>query len=148
MRNKPCLSLADVQKMLTACIAEAVENNWISIGGYLLGFERMDVAGPATCEASLGKARTSAITRRPSKFFEHRAKERPAFVNFPAGILIRGGMPIMYQGECVGGVGASGVQSHEDEQIAIAGVKALEQLHERAERRTCRHALDEKQRCL
>jgi uncharacterized protein GlcG (DUF336 family) len=31
----------------------------------------------------------------------------------------------MVEGVCVGGVGISGVQSHEDEQIAAAGIKAL-----------------------
>ncbi len=32
----------------------------------------------------------------------------------------------MHQGECVGGVGVSGVKSHEDEQIAKAGLVALQ----------------------
>jgi glc operon protein GlcG len=31
----------------------------------------------------------------------------------------------MVNGECVGAVGVSGVQSHEDEQIANAGIAAL-----------------------
>jgi uncharacterized protein GlcG (DUF336 family) len=131
MRNKPCLTLADVKKMLTACEAEAAKNKWavaISIvddGGFLIGFERMDGASPVTAEVSLGKARTAALTRRPSKAFEDRVKERPAFVTFPAGILIQGGVPIMHENECVGAIGVSGVQSHEDEQIAMAGVSAL-----------------------
>jgi uncharacterized protein GlcG (DUF336 family) len=131
MRNKPCLTLADVKKMLTACEAEAAKNKWavaISIvddGGFLIGFERMDEASPVTAEVSVGKARTSALTRRPSKVFEDRVKERPAFVTFPAGILIQGGVPIIHQNECVGAIGVSGVQSHEDEQIAMAGVSAL-----------------------
>lgn len=131
MRNKPCLTLADARKMLAACEAEAAKNKWpvaISIvddGGFLIGFERMDGASPVTAEVSLGKARTAALTRRPSKVFEDRVKERPAFVTFPAGILIQGGVPIVHENECVGAIGVSGVQSHEDEQIAMAGVSAL-----------------------
>ena len=131
MRTKQCLTLADVKKILAACEAEAAKNKWavaISIvddSGFLLGFQRMDGAAAISGEVSMGKARTSAMTRRPSKFFEDRVKDRPAFVNFPAGILIQGGVPIMYQNECVGGVGVSGVQSHEDEQIAQAGANAL-----------------------
>jgi uncharacterized protein GlcG (DUF336 family) len=31
----------------------------------------------------------------------------------------------MAEGVCLGGVGVSGVQSHEDEQIAAAGIKVL-----------------------
>jgi glc operon protein GlcG len=65
------------------------------------------------------------MTRRPSKFFEDRVKDRPAFITFPAGLLIQGAVPIMHQNECVGAIGVSGVQSHEDEQIALAGVKSL-----------------------
>ena len=47
------------------------------------------------------------------------------FIAFPAGLLIQGGLPITHQNECVGGVGVSGVQSFEDEQIARAGIAAL-----------------------
>ena len=131
MRHKPCLTLADVKKMLAACEAEAAKNKWavaISIvddGGFLIGLTRMDRASPVTAEVSLGKDRTSALTRRPSKAFEDRVKERPAFVTFPAGILIQGGVPITHENECVGAIGVSGVQSHEDEQIAMAGASAL-----------------------
>ena len=40
-------------------------------------------------------------------------------------IAVEGGLPILHQGECVGGIGVSGVQSHEDEQVAQAGITAL-----------------------
>jgi glc operon protein GlcG len=85
----------------------------------------MDGTPTISAEVSFGKARTSAMTRRPSKFFEDRVKDRPAFITFPAGLLIQGAVPIMHQNECVGAIGVSGVQSHEDEQIALAGVKSL-----------------------
>jgi glc operon protein GlcG len=131
MRSKPSLTSADVHKMLKACKEHAEKNKWnVSIaivddGGYLLLLDRMDGAGPTTADVATGKARAAAITRRPTKFWEDRIKERPVFLNFPAGLLIQGGVPVMYQNECVGGIGVSGVQSHEDEQIAQAGVAAL-----------------------
>jgi len=131
MRTKPCLTLADVKKMMAACEAEAEKHKWavaiaiVDDGGFLLGFERMEGAPPISAEVSLGKARTSAMTKRPSKFFEDRVKERPAFAGFPGGILIQGGIPLLHQGECVGAIGVSGVQSHEDEQIAQAGASVL-----------------------
>ncbi len=131
MRTKQCLTAADVKKMLSACEAEAAKNKWavsISIvddGGFLLGALRMDGASAITAEVSVGKAKTSAMTKRPSKFFEDRIKERPAFAGFPAGILIQGGVPVMHANECVGAIGVSGVQSHEDEQVAQAGANAL-----------------------
>ena len=56
----------------------------------------------------------------------HRSRRDPDhFLTFPAGILIQGGVPIMHHNECVGAIGVSGVQSYEDEQIAMAGVSAL-----------------------
>ena len=131
MRTKPCLTLTDVKKILEACEAEANKNRWnvavavVDEGAHLLGFQRMDGVGPISAEVAIGKANTSALSRRPSKFFEERVKDRPAFVSFPAGVLIQGALPIMVQNECVGAVGVSGVQSHEDEQIALAGINAL-----------------------
>ena len=131
MRDKPCLTSADVQKAMAACKAEAERNQWavaiavVDDGGFLLAFERMENVAGVSAEVAIGKARTSALTRRPSKFFEDRVKERPAFANFPAGVLIQGAVPIMARNECVGAIGVSGVQSHQDEQIAQAGVTAI-----------------------
>ena len=85
----------------------------------------MDGAGPISAKVAMDKALTSALTRRPTKFWEDRVKEKPAFATFPAGAMFQGGLPLMHQGECVGAIGVSGVQSHEDEQVAQAGVAAL-----------------------
>jgi uncharacterized protein GlcG (DUF336 family) len=131
MRTKPCLTAADIAKAMAACKAEADKNNWkvaiaiVDDGGYLLHFDRMEGVAPISAEVAVGKAKTSAMTKRPSKFFEDRVKERPAFANFPAGILVQGAVPILSGNECVGAIGVSGVASHEDEQIAKAGAAAL-----------------------
>ena len=132
MRNRPALQSADVHKMMEACKAEAQKNNWkvtiaiVDDSGAALLVERLDGAGPISAEVAMGKARTSADTRRPTKFWEDRIKERAAFLTFPTqGVLFQGGLPLMHQGECVGAIGVSGVQSHEDEQVAQAGVAAL-----------------------
>jgi uncharacterized protein GlcG (DUF336 family) len=131
MRNKPSLTVSDVQRMVAACKDEATKNKWsVSIAvvddaGYALYLERLDGAGPVTAEVAMEKAVTSARTRRPSKFWEDRIKERPSFLKFPGVLPLQGGVPVMYQNECVGAIGVSGVQSHEDEQIASAGAAAL-----------------------
>ena len=131
MRAKPSLTAADVKTMLAACEAKAVASGWaVSIaivddGGFLLGLQRMDGAGPVTAEVATGKARASALTKQPTKVFEDRVKERPAFATFPAGILIQGAVPLIHQNECVGAIGVSGVKSPEDEQVAQAGADAL-----------------------
>jgi glc operon protein GlcG len=46
-------------------------------------------------------------------------------VNFPDAFPIQGGVPVLFEGQVIGGVGVSGVQSHEDEQVALAGIAAL-----------------------
>ena len=132
MRQKPALTSTDCHKMMAACIAEAQKNKWavtvaiVDDSGAALLLERLDGAGAISATVAMGKAQTSALTKRPSKFFEDRVKERPGFVTFPTpGVMFQGGLPIVHQGECVGAIGVSGVQSHEDEQVAQAGVNAL-----------------------
>jgi glc operon protein GlcG len=132
MRQRPALTSADAHKMMEACKAEAQKNKWnvaiaiVDDSGAVLLLERLDGCGAISSEVAIGKARTSALTKRPTKFFEDRVKERPGFVTFPTpGVMFQGGLPLVHQGECVGAIGVSGVQSHEDEQVAQAGVSAL-----------------------
>jgi len=131
MKTKPCLTLDDCKKMMAACEAEARKNNWnvvIAIfddGGHLLMLERMDGATPANAEIATQKGRSAAVSRRSTKMWEDRIKDgRLSMLKMPV-LPVQGGIPVMYQGECVGGIGVSGVQSHEDEQIAQAGANAL-----------------------
>jgi len=131
MRNKPALTASDVQQMAAACRAEAEKNKWnvtvaiVDDAGFLLYLERLDGAGPMTAEVAAAKARTAAVTRRSTKIWEDLVKDRPVMMKFPDNLPIQGGVPIMAQGECVGAIGVSGVQSQQDEQIASAGIAAL-----------------------
>ncbi len=132
MRNKMCLTLADAAKIVAAGKAEAIKNKWnitiavVDDGGFLVQLERMDGAVAQSAMIATCKAQTSAATRTPTKALEEIVKERPATVAFPGRVAVQGGLPIMYQGECVGAVGVSGAKSHEDEQVASAGLKAIE----------------------
>lgn len=131
MRQKTILSSVDAAKMVAAAKIEAARNNWnvtiavVDDGGYLLHLDRMDGAGYHTAEIATMKARTSAIFRTPTKALEDVAKDRPGTLGFPNRLPVQGGLPIMFQGECVGGIGVSGVKSHEDEQVATAALGAL-----------------------
>lgn len=132
MRNRPALTIDDAKNMMTVCEAEAKKNGWavtiaiVDEAGYLLNLVRLDGTGPMTAEVALGKARTAALTRRPSQFWEERVKERPSFLKFPEILPITGGVPVMVGNDCVGAIGVSGVQSHQDEQIALAGAKVIQ----------------------
>ena len=131
MKTRSMLTLDDCRRISAAAEAEAVKNNWnvaiaiLDDGGHLLHLVRMDGATPANAEIAIGKARTSATTRRPSKMWEERiAAGRIAMLGMPV-LPVQGGLPIVVDGICIGGSGASGVQSHEDEQICQAGINAL-----------------------
>jgi len=131
VRTKPCLTLEDCRKIGAAAQAEARKNNWIVVvsilddGGHLLWLERMDGTSPFNAQVAVEKGRSAAVSRRTTKNWEDRiAAGRNAVLNMPV-LPVQGGVPIMVGGECVGAVGVSGVQSHEDEQIALAGIAAL-----------------------
>lgn len=132
MRSKMCLTADDAAKIVTAAKAEARKNNWnvtiavVDDGGFLVHLERLDGAPAQSATIATAKAWTAAATRTPTKVLEDIVKERPATAAFPARVAVQGGLPILHQGECVGGVGVSGVKSHEDEQVAKAGLQALQ----------------------
>jgi glc operon protein GlcG len=132
MKNKPILTLADAKKMLVSCQKAAEEKNWnVSIavvdeGGYPICLERLDGAALPSAEIAILKARTAALSRVPTKALEAVAKDRPATTTFPGRLPVQGGVPILYQGSCVGGIGVSGVKSQEDEIVATAGLAALD----------------------
>ncbi|HEY2645370.1 MAG TPA: heme-binding protein [Candidatus Acidoferrales bacterium] len=131
MRSKMCLMSADAAKIVAGCKEEAAKNKWnvtiavVDDGGFLVHLERLDGAPAQSALIATCKAQTSAATRTPTKALEEIVKDRPATVAFPGRVAVQGGLPIIYQGECVGAVGVSGAKSHEDEQVAGAGLKAI-----------------------
>ena len=72
MRTKPAMTLDDAKTMMAAAEAEAVRNKWevviaiLNDGGRIVAVHRMDGARPGNDDIALGKARTSAMTCRPS----------------------------------------------------------------------------------
>ena len=133
MKNRPMLTLEDCRKISAAAEAEARKNNWnvciaiLDDGGHLLHLARMDGASPANARIAIEKGRTAAETRRSTAVWQERIAKRPELLKMPQVTPVQGGLPIMAEGVCVGAVGISGVQSHEDEQVAAAGIKAIAQ---------------------
>ena len=131
MKQRPMLTLEDCKKISAAAEAEARRNNWnvciaiLDDGGHLLHLARMDGATPANARIAVEKGRTAAETRRSTANWQERVAKRTELLRMPGVTPVQGGLPIVVDGTCVGGVGISGVQSHEDEQIAAAGIKAL-----------------------
>jgi uncharacterized protein GlcG (DUF336 family) len=132
VNTRPVLALEDCRRIAAAAEAEAKRNSWnvaiaiLDDGGHLLHFIRMDGATPANARIAVEKGRTAAESRRSTGMWEERVKQgRLSMLRMPGVTPVQGGLPIVVDGACVGGVGVSGVQSHEDEQIAAAGIRAL-----------------------
>ena len=131
MHTKTVLSAEDAANIITAAKAEALAKGWnVSIavvdeGGYLLHLERADGAPLPSAEIAFLKAKTAAIAKASTKTLEDIVKDRPAVGLMPGRLPVQGGVPILHHGECVGGIGVSGVKSHEDEVVAMAGLKVV-----------------------
>jgi glc operon protein GlcG len=95
-------------------------------GGNLMALERLDGTFAAGATISIGKARTAALFKKPTRVFEELInKGRTAMTAVDFTPLI-GGVPIVQDGQIVGAIGVSGAASaQEDEEVAIAGAAGL-----------------------
>ena len=126
--TKKVLTLGMAKKLVAAAEAEAKKRGATVViavvddGGQLILLERLDDTQVASVEVAIGKARTAAIFRRPSKVFEDHVKNgRVAALALPGATPLQGGIPITVEGKVIGAIGASGNSPGEDEEIALAG---------------------------
>lgn len=132
MKMKFVLTLADAKRVAAAAAEEAQRNGWsvviaiVDDAGLLVYLERLDGVQPASCDIAQAKARAAALFRRPSKALEETvAGGRIALLSLPHIIPVEGGLPLVHEGQIVGAIGVSGVQSFEDGIVAKAGADAL-----------------------
>jgi glc operon protein GlcG len=131
---KKSLTLDGAKLVISAAEAEARKLNApggviavVDEGGNLVAVERLDGTFAAGANISIGKARTAALFKRPTKVFEDVIKNgRTSMVALNDFTPLQGGIPILLDGQLIGAVGVSGAASAEqDEQLAIAGANAL-----------------------
>jgi len=134
--EKKSLAIEGAKKVIAAAVAEAKRLNApggviavVDDGGNLMALERLDGTFAAGANISIGKARTSVLFKKPTKVFEDIIKNgRTAMVALPDAFFtpLQGGIPIIVDGQIVGGVGVSGAASaQQDEELAIAGANAF-----------------------
>lgn len=130
--EKQALSLAAARQITIAAEAEAKARGVAVVivvvddGGHVIALTRMDTAQVASVNVGIGKARTAAIYRRPSRDFEEQIRNgRVAALALADATPLQGGIPVIIRGTVVGAVGVSGDTPKMDEEIAIAGAKAL-----------------------
>lgn len=136
-RNHPKLTLEGAKAVLAAAEKRAIEIKVpmdiavVDDGGHLIAFSRMDGAKLSSIQIAYVKAHSCAIRRKPTG---------PAMTgNEPSVMLslalaigtdarqtpIRGGVPLMMDGECIGAIGVSNGTEDEDVDVATAGAAAL-----------------------
>ena len=133
--QKKALSLEAARKMVAAAEAEAERNHWRGVvavvddGGWTILLERMDnPAMTASVELAEGKARSAALFKKPTRALEDAINHgRYAAITARGFIEMQGGLPVVVDGEVIGGIGASFATPEEDEQVAKAGLAALTQ---------------------
>ena len=130
---KRVMSLSAADRIAAAAEAEAKRRGATVVivvvddGGYPIVLRRLDDTQVASVEVGIGKARTAAIFRRPSKVFEDQVREgRVAALALPGATPLQGGIPILFEGKVIGAIGVSGNTPQEDEAIALAGAAVAE----------------------
>jgi glc operon protein GlcG len=135
--ERKALTLEGARQIIATAIGEArrlkAPGGVIAVvddGGNLMALERLDGTFAAGASISIGKARTAAIFKRPTKAFEDIIKNgRTAMVALSDFTPLQGGIPIMIGEEVVGGIGVSGAASaQQDEELALAGAAAAKTL--------------------
>ena len=128
------ITLEIAKKAVTAAAAEARKNNWTmavavtDIGGDLVYFEKMDGTQTGSVNVALGKARTAALFKRPSKVFQDILAGGGSglrILGLEGAVPIEGGVPLVMDGKIVGAIGLSGATSDQDGQCARAGAEAV-----------------------
>src|SRR5262252_8885479 len=133
--DRKTLTIDGARRVIAGAIAYAKKNNApggviavVDEGGNLMALERLDGTFAAGANISIGKARTAVLFKRPTKVFEEIInKGRTAMAALPDSFFtpLQGGIPVMFDGQIIGGVGVSGASSAaQDEELAIAGAEA------------------------
>ncbi len=133
--DRKSLTLDGARKVIAAAEEYARQNKVpggviavVDAGGNLMALERLDGTFSAGANISIGKARTAVLFQKPTKVFEDIInKGRTAMAALPDSFFtpLQGGIPVILDGQIIGGVGVSGAMSAaQDEQLAIAGAEA------------------------
>jgi glc operon protein GlcG len=141
VRNQVRLALAGARRILAGAEAKAASMNLkvniavVDDGGHLVAFARMDGARPASGYTATTKAITAATFRAPTGPIPPGTTSPDLLLNLSlqnaaaasGGKLttLYGGVPIVVDGQVIGGVGVGGGTGEQDAEIARAGIAKL-----------------------
>ena len=130
----PPITTEQAKKAASAALVEARANNWtmaaavVDPAGILVYFERMDDTQNASSKIAIDKAISAALFKRPTKMFQD-SVERGGIglrvMKLRGAIPVEGGVPLVINGQIVGGLGVSGGTAEQDGQCAKAATEAM-----------------------
>ncbi len=130
----PAIGVETAKKAAAAALAEARKNGWLMVvavvdpNGTLVYYERMDNVQLASANVAIGKARSAALYKRPTKAFQDGLATggiNLRILGLEGAVPLEGGLPILSGGKLIGAIGLSGDLSENDGKCAAAGVAAL-----------------------
>jgi uncharacterized protein GlcG (DUF336 family) len=135
-RQYTTLTLADAKQILSAAEAKAegigIAYNIavVDAGGHLLAFSRQDGALIGSIDLAIDKASTARIFDKATSDLATLAQSgEPLFgiqdSNAGKVVIFGGGIPVLFEGEIVGAVGASAGTVEQDIAVAEAGIAAF-----------------------
>lgn len=128
------ISMEAAKTALAAAEAEARKNNWpvaiaiVDSSGKLAAFSKMDNTQHASVDIAIGKAVTANNLKRPTKALQDSLAQGGVNLRLlgqPGITALEGGVPIIAEGKVIGAIGASGVLSSQDAEVAMAGAAAV-----------------------
>jgi uncharacterized protein GlcG (DUF336 family) len=126
------INLETAKKAAASAIAEARKNNWsmavaiTDIAGDLVYFEKIDGTMTASVKVAMGKARSAALYKRPTKVWQDLVAGGTLFIlGLEGAVPVDGGVPLVVDDKIVGAIGVSGGSAAQDGQVATAGAGAL-----------------------
>ena len=128
------ISLDAARKAAAGASAEAKKNGWfmaiavVDPAGTLVYFEKADTTQLGSAPVAIGKARSAALYKRPTKAFQDGLEKGGANLRILAlegAVPVDGGVPLLVDGKLVGALGVSGDLAEHDGQCANAGAAAL-----------------------
>jgi glc operon protein GlcG len=141
VKNQVRLTLAGARAAITGAEAKARERGWkmniavVDEGGFLLAFARMDGARPASVATATSKAITAATFRQATGPLNDPSGAPDILLNLSLQnaaaasggriTTLKGGVPIVVDGQVIGAIGVGGGSGDQDTEVAKAGVEAF-----------------------
>jgi glc operon protein GlcG len=128
------VSVDNAKKAAAAALAEARKNNWtmavavVDPNGTLIYYEKMENTQIGSADVSIGKARSAARFKRPTKAFQDalaKGGDGLRILAIEGAVPVEGGIPLVIDGKIVGAIGLSGDTSDHDGICATAGAAVV-----------------------